>query len=434
MDPDKRMSKGLKRGLNRSPAKIFSEINSGDLLKNIWQVSSNSILIALIVLAFNLLMSRKLGPADYGSLSTLLTVNSAIIVMLTAICLIITRFIAYYNARQQPDKMKFLMNWSLIFFAMVGFGIFLIIIMFCRIISEFLNIDKSSTIIIFGVLVWVSFLTPIIEGILRGLQDFKRIGYYKMADAILKLIVSAIIIFTGFGIGPLLVGIAASSIITLVFAEHIIRRVYISRPYKIVLKEVYGFALPVFLCFTFYAALQSIDLILVKHFFDPLTAGFFAASAMLAKIVLSMAFGSGGVMFPKAVEYYGNGNNEELIKTLKNTLKITLIPGTIITIIIALFPNKVTNIIFGPQYEIGAALSIYVIAMLFLAASTILMIYDLAVNKYRQILAFFAAAFITTYQIIRLHSSIYDVAWALFIINLMLLTFMILYNKKELFS
>jgi len=430
MDPDKRNYKGIKKGLSVSSASIMKEINSGDLLRNIWQVSYNSILIAIIVLVFNLIMSRKLGPADYGSLSTLLSLSSMIIVMLTAVCLIITRFIAYYNARQQPDKMKFLMNWSLIFFTMIGFSAFIVIIILSKTIASFLNINDNNIIIIFGLLVWISFLTPIVEGILRGLQDFKRIGYYKLSDAMLRLIISSAIVFAGFKIGPLLLGIAASSTITLVFAEHIIRKIYISRPYHIVLKEIYKFALPVFLCFIFYAILQNIDIILVKHFFDPLAAGYFAASAMLAKIVVGMAFGAGGVMFPKIVEYYSNGQNEEVLKTLKNTLKITLIPGAVITAIIALFPNRISDLIFGHQYEIGSALSIYVVAMLFLAASTILMIYNLAVNKYLHILSFFAAAFITIYQIIKLHSSIYDVVWTLFIINGILLAFMIIYNSK----
>jgi 4-hydroxybenzoate polyprenyltransferase len=79
-------------------------------------------------------------------------------------------------------------------------------------------------------------------------------------------------------------------------------------------------------------------------------------------------------------------------------------------------------------------LSIYSIAMLLLSITCILMFYNLAVQKYGFIYVMFFMAFITIYQIWHHHSTIYRVVWALFVINILLAAFMLINNRKELFS
>ena len=430
MDPDvKRKSDNKVKGKG-----LFKNIDSENLLKNIWQVSYNSILVALINLVFHFLMSRKLGPEQYGELETLLTINSMLLISLSGVCFLIAKFVSYYRTRQQFDKMKYLANWAFIFFFFIGMAGLLFTITISRIISQFLNMNDSMILSIFGLLVWISFLMPIIEGILRGLQDFKFIGKYKIIDAALKLLIGGILLFLGMQVKSIIVGFVVASAITLLFAAYMLKKMYINRPQKINMKEIYIFALPVFLTTIFFALLYNIDLVLVKHYFDATKTGFYAAAAMLAKIVIQIAFGSAGVMFPKIVEEYSNGNNKVIYKTLRNTLKISLIAGFIITLVLAIYPHQLSRLFFGAQYDIGYMLTIFAFATFFLSISSILMMYDLAVKKYGFITVFFAAAFIEIYQIIQLHNTLFDIVWTLFIINLAVLSFMIYYNRKAIFE
>ena len=430
MDPDKRH----KKLLIQKEKDMFANINSENLLKNIFQVSLNSIIIALINLTFHIILSRKLGPAPYGELETLLTINNVILISLSAVCFIVTKFVSYYRTRQQYDKMKFLANWAFIFFFMIGMATFFINLMMSNIIAGFLNIEDSMIIVIFGFLIWISFMMPIIEGILRGLQEFNFVGRYKLLDAITRLAIATVLIYLGMQIKTIVAGLAVGAAITLLFSGYILKKVYINKPYKINLKEIYRFAMPVFLACVFYATLSNIDLILVKHFFDPKTTGYFAAAAMLAKLVLAIAFGSAGVMFPKLIEQYSNGDSKGITKTFRNTLKIALIGGLILTLVIALYPHAVSKAIFGAQYSIDEMLSVYAFATLFLSISVILMMYDLAVKKYKFIIVFCIAAFIMIYQIITSHETLYSVVWALFTIDLLVMIFMLIYNKKAVFS
>jgi len=430
MDPDSRNKNTFKE----KKKSIFTNINSENLLKNIFQVSVNSVVVAILNLVFHFIMSRRLGPEQYGELETLLTINTIVLITLSAVCLIVTRFISYYRTRQQYDKMKFLANWAFIFFFIIGMAIFVLNIIMSRIISAFLNITDYYMIIIFGLLIWISFLMPIIEGILRGLQEFSYVGKYKLLDAALRLLIAGSLVLLAFGIRTIVAGLIVGASITLVFSAYILRKVYINKPYKIEFRDIYRFAIPVFLACIAFAVISNIDLILVKHFFDAKTTGNFAAAAMLAKVLLSMAFGSAGVMFPKIVEFYSNGDTKNIIKTFRNTLKIFLIGGLILTLAMAIFPHEISGAFFGKQYDVGDILGLYVFATLFLSLVSILMMYDLAVKRYGFIMVFLAAAAVMIYQIVQLHSTVFDILWALFIIDGLLAIFMIIYNHKAIFA
>jgi O-antigen/teichoic acid export membrane protein len=212
MDPDVRR--------NRPHSNVIENINSGDLLKNITTVSLNSIIIAVINLAFHFIMSRRLGPEQYGELETLLTINTVVLITLTAVCLIVTRFVSYYRTRQQYDKMKFLANWAFMFFFLVGMAAFIINIVISRMVAGFLNIPDYSIMIIFGLLIWISFLVPIIEGILRGLQEFNFVGRYKLMDAVLRLAIGGTLVIAGLTTKPVILGLSIGACITLVFSAY----------------------------------------------------------------------------------------------------------------------------------------------------------------------------------------------------------------------
>lgn len=416
----------------RNRKKIEFKIFSSDILKSILTVSYNSIAIAVINLIFHLVMSRKLGPEEYGILGTLLSINTIVLISLSAIGFVITRFISYYKTREQYDNMKFLANWAFIFFFFIGVAAFLVNIMFSRIISIYLHIDDYNLIMIFGIIMWLSFLMPIIDGILRGLQEFKYLGRYKLADALLRLIIAGIMVWIGLKVKSVLMAIILSGIITLLIAAFTLKRIYITRPHRIKLDEIYKFTIPVFITMICLAILSNVDLMLVKHFFDDSITGNFAAAGILAKIVFAIALGSAGVLFPKIVEYYSNGKNDEIKKDLNNTLKIVLVPGLLITLALAIFPGIISGWLFGKQYDFHSILPIYSIALFFLSIVTIMCLYDLAMKKYAFIPIVMAAAALIIYNISVLHNSLNNIVWILFVVDFILLAFSIFYNKEEL--
>jgi O-antigen/teichoic acid export membrane protein len=428
MDPERR-SKDKKKIKN-----YFLKINADNLLTNIGQVGINSIIIAFVNMLLQLILTRTLGPAQYGEIATLLTINSMIVIAVSSVALIVTRFISYYKTRQQYDKMKFLAYWAFIFFFIFGIASAIITIILSGTISEFLNVSDKYILIIFSLLVCISFLTPIIEGILKGLQEFMFMGRYKLTEAVSRLIIVAIFIFIGLRIKSIILGMVLGSLITILYSGNILKKIYISNPYKTSTMDFYRYATPAIIGCVALAILSNIDLIFARHFFDAILVGNYAAASMLAKVSFGIAFGSAGVMFPKVVEYYSDGDMTRARKTMQNTLKIMVVLGGAINLLLILFPNFISKIIFGKQYSVGAILPVYGAAVFMLSITTILFIYDLATKKYGSIAIMVCAAFIEIYQIIISHESIMNLVWTIFTINILVMLFMTIKNYKEILA
>ena len=408
--------------------------NKENLVSSMINMSLNTIIIALLSFILNLVVSRKLGPKDYGIFDTLLTINAMIVICVSAVAIIITRFVSYYKTREQYDKMKYLAFWSFRFFLIVGIIFAVIIMLLSKSIAGFLKIEDYKLIYFFSILVAISFLVPIIEGILRGLQEFKLIGIYRVLDAVLRLIICIGLVFIGLKVGSLMLGFAIATIIALIISMYYMKNKYIVKPTKIEKFEIYKFALPVFICCIIIAILTNVDLILVKHVFNLEITGNFAAAGILAKISLGIAIAAAGVMFPKIVEYESMGYSKKSIKTLKETLKITFFSGLLITIILAIFPHAITSICFGSGYNIDYVLSIYVFATLILGLAIILMFFNLARKKYDFMYLIGIISIGEIYHLMNRVSTIYGVAWTLFVINSVVLGLMMWHNKKELFE
>ena len=79
-------------------------------------------------------------------------------------------------------------------------------------------------------------------------------------------------------------------------------------------------------------------------------------------------------------------------------------------------------------------LSIYSIATLILGLAIILMFFNLARKKYNFMYLIGLLSIVEIYHIINRVSTIHEVAWTLFVINIAVLIVMIWHNKKELFE
>ncbi len=429
MDPERRGAKD-KKGIHG----MINAINTQDLLQNVEQVGFASTIISVLNIVFQIIISRTLGPEGYGEIETLLTINSIILVALAAIALIVTRFISFYKTREQYDKMRFLANWAFTFFFLMGMAFFVITVLCSRIIAEFLNIPDYQVIIVFGLLIWISFMVPIIEGILRGLQNFKQWGVYKVTEATLRVALAILALIIGLRIRSILLAMTVGSLFAIFLSIKVLRSHYIAKASRFDLQEIYAFIFPVFVACLFIALLSNMDLILVKHIFTAQEAGFFAAAGMIAKIVFGIAFAVGTVMFPKIIADYGNGDNRAALAVFRNSLKVVVLSAGAITLAVAVFHKEVTHLMFGSAYAVMANLGVYALALFLLATVSVYMMYDLAVKKYWFIAVFLIAAIVEASLILLFATSAQYVIWTLFGTNLVLLLFMIAYNWKETFK
>ena len=116
--------------------------------------------------------------------------------------------------------------------------------------------------------------------------------------------------------------------------------------------EVYHYFLPVGITLLCFMILTNVDLILVKHFFTPIEAGYYSIAQMVGKIILFLPIPVVMVMFPKLVCHCrGQGQAQESLSILKQSLMIALLFSALGRSFVGfLFPSLIIRILSGKVY------------------------------------------------------------------------------------
>jgi O-antigen/teichoic acid export membrane protein len=111
--------------------------------------------------------------------------------------------------------------------------------------------------------------------------------------------------------------------------------------------------------------LVSADVLFVKHYFDPETAGAYAGISVVAKIVLFATGAAPGVLQTSVRVKAGSRDNQAL---LGKTLVFVALLGGVALALLLLFPAFIVGVVVGSQYQAAVAL-LPMLALLMLLTS-----------------------------------------------------------------
>lgn len=377
---------------------------------------------------FQLSMGRLLSLEDYGILYSLLSLVYIINVGGGAIQTSVARYASKLKAHRQYGKIKYLWDFSTRSTLMLGVVMFLLVCLLSPFIAQFLNIGNIWYVVLLAFYLLFSFAMPANQGLLMGLQNFWAFGISNASWALLKLLLGIILVFIGFGIygGLLAPSIANITVflVTLVFIRHVVK----TKPKKFDLKGVYSYSGLALLAGFSFTSMLYVNVILVKHFLDPTSAGAFSALAVLGQIVFFAPSGIALAMFPKTSESFEK-NKGHLSILLKALLYTILISGFVVLLFL-LFPKPIAEIMFGDKsLTIVPYMFEYGIAMFLFSIVSLLLSYSLSIHKtkvaYLMLLALAAEILLLSV----LHSSIADITNGMLISGITATILMLFYLK-----
>ena len=175
-------------------------------------VRHGSILLAATVLsgianfAFHLYMRPELGPERYGDVYILLSVMMIFAIPVGTIQAVLTKYIAMFRARDELGKISFVLFHVLKRALVCGCVVAGVFILARSHIAAFYHISPSTPIVILGLLLAVTFITPVGIGALQGLQRFAFLGSVFIIGAVLRLGLAILLVRSGHGVGGALAG------------------------------------------------------------------------------------------------------------------------------------------------------------------------------------------------------------------------------------
>jgi len=397
------------------------------LIKDNFILFSTTMVLHLLGFLFHFYVSRKLGPIDYGIFGSLLSVIYLFTVPLNTIQTAISKFVANFKVENNYRKINFLLRASLKKLAVYGVIGTVIFIALSPFVSKFLN-TSITPLIVLSFFILFALLLPINRGTMQGLQKFKPLGFNLALEGIVKLFGGILLVSIGWGVSGAIGAFVLAYIIPFAFGFYPIKSIFKERKESFNTKNVYKYSIPVVIMLLSLTAFYSLDVILVRHFLDPLQVGFYAALSLIGKVLFFGSFSIVQVMFPKVAELYAM--NKPHKKILYKSLIFVSIFCMVSLLMFYLFPNFFVNLFFGKDYlEVSKYLVLFSVFITFLSLNFTLSFYNVSLNRYKFIYLLIVFNILQIALLSIFHSSIMQVIYILLFLMVVLFVILLLITR-----
>ncbi|MBI3939313.1 MAG: oligosaccharide flippase family protein [Acidobacteria bacterium] len=320
-------------------------------------------------------MGRLLTLADFGALNAILSLTIIISVPAATITLVKAKHIARMARRESWGQIRAL-YYSVLkktaFFS--GAAAATVVLMFSP-LQRFLNLEQFWPLMLFAVLVFWSLLAALNIGFYQGLQRFAVYAGLGTILGGIRLVAAVLLVWAGAAlVGALSAAILATAAV-FILSFLLIRSLL--RPYPDENGEK-----PESLQFSstsatlfFLTLITFIDMVLVKHRFNPEQAGIYAGVCVLGRTILYLPAAVAQVLLPKV----SGAERAESFRLFVFSTVLTAGISLAGVIFFYAFPEPLLRLFLGGQYQGGAAfLGPYGLAMVCFAIMTLSVNYCLA--------------------------------------------------------
>jgi O-antigen/teichoic acid export membrane protein len=290
---------------------------------------------------FNIFMIRSLSNADYGIYASIISIIAFPALIANAMIPIVVQFAGTYFAKGQLDMVKGFYTKIMKFFVIISMVIFILFLFFIPQISAFLHIENDLILVITDLIILLSIVGLVNSAFIQAKLAFGFQVFVTLVASVTKLLFGILIILLGYSVTGAVFATLISALAAYLVSFAPIRFVFekkTSSP-KIHTKELLSYGIPSTLTLVGLTALISTDILLVKHFFDPVHAGIYAGLSLVGRIIFYISSPITSVMFPIIVQKHSN--NEKFTNTLILALLMVTIPSLLLTLGYFLFPDSI---------------------------------------------------------------------------------------------
>jgi O-antigen/teichoic acid export membrane protein len=386
----------------------------------------------ILAFLFNLLVVRKLTPNNYGEYASLMSLFGLAVMPAGSLTTIIVKFATDFFSQNELSKAKKLYK-QISYFLLFLCGVILLAVIFgSGIIQNFLHIHNTFYVVLVGVLISISYITIVNNAFLQSILRFDLLAIMALVAAIVKLVAGFAFISLNFALTGVFVALLFSSFIQYILPFFPLRFLFTQNAAKqsVPIRNLIVYAMPASLTVFALSSLTSTDVILVKHFLDPLHAGFYAGLSLVGKVIFYFTVPISSVMFPLLIKRFNKGEN--VLSLLLLSLLLVLIPGLIISTGYFLFPNLVIQFFLGGQkYEsVAGYVGYFGIFLTIFSVINILVNFFLSLNKTGIAYIVTVAAMVQIFLISLFHKDFTQLITVSIGVSLVLVMLLLLYYGK----
>jgi O-antigen/teichoic acid export membrane protein/glycosyltransferase involved in cell wall biosynthesis len=323
---------------------------------------------------FHVVVSRLLGPDQYGALGALLNIVLVLAVPLGAVQAAVTRTVALRG--RAPIHLRTIANRAIV----AGVVGMVVLAGLSPVIAGFLHLSSVTPVLVLALLLVPSVIGAVLQGALIGKLQFTPFAIAMVVGlGVSRLLFGVVLVEAGWGVTGAMLATVASQVVTVGIVAWPLRRELRTDPpgpaehIRLEHGMAMLFALGGFWVFV------GIDTFLARHLMAPHAAGLYAAAATGSRIAL---FGPAALVtltFPRFAANHGRG--PEAKRLLVQTMIAVSSMGVVIAGLIVALPGPLVQTLFGKSFT-GSAGTVGTLAVeaAILGLISLLLYYHLARN------------------------------------------------------
>jgi O-antigen/teichoic acid export membrane protein len=333
-------------------------------------------LVGVTNLLSNVLTARLLGPAGFAHATAVYT----ILMLMSCITLSFQIITAKYISRGSSAEERAAVFASLHRRAwMVGVASGVLLYLFGHSLTVYLSLPDPLLISLLAL--GTAFYIPlgVRRGYIQGIHAFRPLAFNFMLEGLVRLAGLYVLIELGMGVkGAVLASVIAVIVCYFVALPSPGLASLGFRGATISFRE----GLQAIVFFSGQTIINNFDIVLVKHFFPPAEAGFYAAVALVGRLVNMCAWSVVNTMFP--VSAGTDADEREGQSVLFMSLLLVSAILTVLVTALWMVPNVLWKGLFGGQFELGGygslapLLILYAVAAGVYSLSSVIITYEMS--------------------------------------------------------
>lgn len=298
---------------------------------------------------------RFLGPDRFGDVAALLALTALIALPLGSVQSLVAREVAQLHAHGQTDRVRRLFRRAMAV-AVPGSGLVLVLALALTVpIQRTLKIE-SVAVVVAG-LSALAFLIvgAILFGFLQGAQRFRPMALIFTVSGAAKPVLVVPVLLGGLGAAGALSVNAGAALLTVVLASYWLRDLWRRGAPEVLAPRLAPREVTVLMIGSLaFASLTNVDVVLANLYLDGVSAGIYAAAALVGKFVLLLPAAVVTVLLPKAASRSASGvtNRRILLLSAAVTLGLALTAAAVLSVV----PEGLLVWAFGPDFRDAASL------------------------------------------------------------------------------
>lgn len=314
-------------------------------------VSASLFIASIFSYILQVLLARYLSVEDYGIFNVLLSISVIFSVFSGVLS---TSLIKTTSELKSTGQFKKLTELFIDLIRWIFLSTILLVItsyIFRDLLANFFQISEPVLFVYLSILVASSLINVVPASYLQGFLRFKAFSLYNILYGMLRTALPFTLLLMFNSLKAIFIGLSLSTVFAFIVGTLLLKKNfhrYEKEGSRDLFKKIANFGGPVLLITLGMMALNNIDLVLVKRFFNDYETGIYSGVITIGKVFLFGASTIPVIMLPQISEaYYKNSN---VLSVFYNFLTIQFFIIVMGLIVFIFFPTQITLLMFGSKF------------------------------------------------------------------------------------